>query len=223
MYYRLIVLFLFFSFSVYGQNVSLVNLNESGIPASEPEAFDYIHHQYELAKDYHIADLHGFLTNSEEAILTDLFNAFWDKSNEVGANAFRFERSERKGDTTFVDISIYNLDDAEFEKMAAAYPFNMVYVLGDISKKQKTRKIKFNGEKIRLSANEYIAYQNQVGEDAILKIGGLLGAKVWIRGKENRPPSFYSLSSFGVGPDRQGQVGLTLNTGRIYPVPLNFG
>lgn len=223
MNYKLSVFFLFFSFALYGQHVSVVDINESGIPASEPEAFDFIHIDYELSNENLIATLHGVVTDSEKAILSDLFNAFWDKANELGANSFRWEKGERVGDSIAVEISIFNLNDAEFDEMAALYPSNMVYILGDISKKQKTRKIKFNGEKIRLGPMEYIAYQNQVGEKAILKIGGLLGAKVWIGGKENRPPSFYSLSSFGVGPSMQGQVGLSLNTGRIYPAELNFG
>jgi hypothetical protein len=223
MNYKLSVFFLFFSVVVYGQHVSVVDINERGVPASEPKAFDFIHRDYELSNENLIATLQGIVTDSEKADLSDLFNAFWDKANELGANSFRWKRGLRIGDTIEVEISIYNLNDVEFGKMAALYPSNMVYILGDISKKQKTRKIKFNGDKIRLGPMEYIAYQNQVGEEAILKIGGLLGAKVCIGGKENRPPSFYSLSSFGVGPNRQGQVGLSLNTGRIYPTPLNFG
>ncbi|SRR6056297_982775 len=223
MNYILSVFFLLFSFAAFGQHVSVVDINEGGVPASETEVFDYIHSDYELSNENLIATLQGFVTDSEKADLSDLFNVFWDKANELGANSFRWKKGGRIGDTIAVEISIFNLNDMEFDEMASLYPSNMVFILGDISKKQKTRKIKFNGDKIRLGPMEYIAYQNQVGEEAILKIGGLLGAKVWISGRENRPPSFYSLSSFGVGPNRQGQVGLSFNTGRIYPAPLNFG
>ena len=70
---------------------------------------------------------------------------------------------------------------------------------------------------------EYISYQNKTGEDATVSIGGLLGAKVWIAVQERRLPKHLSVNGFGVGPGAVNTVSISFNTGRIYPIELNFG
>jgi hypothetical protein len=70
---------------------------------------------------------------------------------------------------------------------------------------------------------QYLSYQNSVGEEAIVSIGGILGAKVWIVGKEGRLPKHLSVNGFGIGPGSFNTVSVSFNTGRIYPVDLNFG
>lgn len=102
----------------------------------------------------------------------------------------------------------------------------MVYVVGDVNKnKVNGKKIKFNSKRIRLMPFEYVEYQNEIGKDAELSIGRFLGAKNWIRGKENRLPEFRSLSGFGLGAgvNYQMQPIISINTGRIYPVDFELG
>jgi hypothetical protein len=54
-------------------------------------------------------------------------------------------------------------------------------------------------------------------------IGGFLGAKVDIYGREERLPVYLSLNGFGIGPGSFNQISVSFNTGRIYPVEMNFG
>ncbi len=218
-----LILFSLFSVISYAQEVKIIDKNDNSNKAINPDAFDFIDKQYELQDDMYIATLNGFVINSGKSILSSLFNTFWQKANELGANSFRIENVKKGNDTIVIEISIYNLTNIQFKEMVKLYPTNMVYVLGDIDKKQTPKKIKFNNEKLELAPMEFIAYQNEIGKDAILSIGGFLGAKVWINGQENRLPKHLSLSAFGVGPGRYDEISVSINTGRIYPVDLNFG
>ncbi len=219
----ILILFSLFSMISYAQEVKITDKNNNPSKAINPDAFDYIDKQYELQEDMYIATLNGFVINSGKSILSNLFNSFWQKANELGANSFRIEDVKNDNDTIEIEISVYNLTDIKFDAMVKLYPTNMVYVIGDIDKRQTPKKIKFNNEKLELAPMEFIAYQNEIDKDAILSIGGFLGAKVWIKGQENRLPKHLSLSGFGVGPGRYDEISISFNTGRIYPVDLNFG
>lgn len=219
----LLILFTFLSVISYAQEVRIIDKNDNPNKAINSDAFDYIDNGYELQEDKYIATLNGFVVNSGKSILSNLFNSFWQKANELGANSFRIENVKNASDTIYIEISVYNLTDVQFEEMVKLYPTNMVYVIGDIDKRQTPKKIKFNNVKLELAPMEYIAYQNEIGQEAILSIGGFLGAKVWIKGQENRRPKHLSFSGFGVGPGRYDEISISFNTGRIYPVDLNFG
>ena len=207
----------------FAQEVIITEIHENPIKAVEPESFDYIDSGYVLNEDRYVATLSGFVVNSGQSVLSSLFNSFWAKANELGANSYRIERVENSEHKISVYISVYNLSDSQFEEMILLYPQNMVYVIGDIDKRRTPKKIKFNNEKFILAPMEFISYQNKVGENAVLSIGGFLGAKASIKGQEDRLPMHLSLSGFNVGPDRLDQLSLSFNTGRIYPIDLNFG
>lgn len=224
----LLIIFSFLSIISYAQEVRVTDITFHPNKAINPNSFDYIDKQYKLQEYMYIATLNGVITNSGKSILSNLFNTFWQKANELGANSFRIEDVKNDNDTITIEISVYNLTDVQLDKMIKLYPTNMVYVIGDIDKSQTPKKIKFNNENIELAPMEFIAYQNEIGKDAILSIGGFLGAKVYIKGQDNRLPKHFSLSGFGVGPDRvnpgrYNEIAISFNTGRIYPVDLNFG
>ncbi len=217
------ILFSLFSMISYAQEVKIIDKSDNSSKAINPDEFYYIDNQYELQDEIYVATISGYVTNSGKSILSNLFNTLWQKANELGANSFRIENVKKGVDTIAIEISVYNLTDIQFDEVVRLYPTNMVYVIGDIDKSQTPKKIKFNNEKLELAPMEFIAYQNEIGKEAILSIGGFLGAKVWIKGRDNRLPEYLSLSGFVVGPGRHGEIGLSFNTGRIYPVDLNFG
>lgn len=219
----LLLFFTFLSFNTYGQNVEVVKTNESANKAINPEAFSFIDKAYEMPQEYYVASLNGEVTNSEKSILSNLFNSFWKTANNLGANAYKVNSVEYINDTISIEISIYNLINSEYDEMVKLYPTNMVYVIGDIDKNQKPKKIKFNNKKIILQPMKYIAYQNQIDEKATLSVGGFLGAKVWIKGTEKRLPKHLSLSGFGVGPGNFNSLSISFSTGSIHPVDLSFG
>ena len=220
---KILFIFMLSSFIALGQNIEVVERNENFVKGAVSEAFDYIENGYELKEEFYVASLKGMVTNSKKSILSNLFNSFWVRANELGANSFRIKQVENTSDGISVEISLHYLSDEAFEEMIGLYPTNMVYVFGEIDKRKKTKKIKLNGEKIKLAPMEFISYQNKVGQVATIGIGGLLGARVQVKGRENRLPENFSLSGMGVGAGVYGGPGLSINTGRIYPIELNFG
>jgi hypothetical protein len=72
---------------------------------------------------------------------------------------------------------------------------------------------------------EYVSYQNKVGEEVNVSIGGVAGTKVWLVGKESRLPKHLSVSGFNVRPVSisPNQLGIGFSTGSIYSVDFDFG
>lgn len=209
--------------AAFGQNVTIVTqFPQAG--KHTVKSFDLIDSSFNLSGQEKIATLKGFSLNAGKQTLVALFNSFWDYANKLGGNSFTIDSTFNTNDTTSVILTIYHLSDEDLKRNFGLYPKNMVYVIGDIDKRQSAKNIKFNEQKVLLNPMEYISYQNQAGEEAIVSIGGFLGAKVWIEGKEGRLPKHLSVNGFGVGPGGSyNSVGISFNTGRIYPVELNIG
>jgi hypothetical protein len=218
----LIIILTTLSLLGFGQNLEIININDNPNKAINPVFFENIDRGFDLKPEDYIATLKGFVVNSKESVFI-LFYRFWQKANELGANSFLIEKVKNNSDTIYVELSIYNIGESEMQKNYDLYPKNMVYVIGDIDKRKTTKKIKFNKEKMILAPMEFISYQNKIDEYAILGIGGFFGAKVKIKGKDSRLPEYLSLNGFGVGPGNYNQISISFNTGRIYPVDLNFG
>ncbi|MFN6342878.1 MAG: hypothetical protein ACK4Y6_10805 [Bacteroidota bacterium] len=218
--------FLFLTIStlttVFGQNVQVINKN----PDTEKHTvntFEFIINEFNLTEKQKIATLKGLTLNTGKQTIATLFNSFWENANKLGGNSFKLDTVLNSNDTMTIVMTIYYLSELDIKSNLELYPKNMVYVIGDIDKRQTAKKIKFNERKVILNPMEYISYQNTVGSEATVSIGGFLGAKVWIVGKEGRLPKHLSVNGFGVGPNLYNPVGLSFNTGRIYPVDLNFG
>lgn len=222
--YLFIITILIALISANGQKVEIIEQ----FPVFEKQkvkTFDLINESLNLTDISKIAILKGQSLNQGKQTLVNSFNSFWETANELGGNSFTIDSTYTDIDTTTMILSIYYLSEEKTKNNYELYPKNMVYVFGDLDKSKKEKVIKFNDQKLTLYPLQYISYQNQVGEEATLGIGGFLGAKVWITGKEDRLPSHFSLTGFGVGPGYgiNQDVSVSFNTGRIHPVSLNFG
>ena len=212
------------SVSSFAQEVQIIEKNENYVQKEKVEKFEFIDKNLNLTNREKIAVLKGYSTNYGKNTLISLFNKLWEMSNKFGANSYFIDKVERVADTIYVQISTYYLDNMTFEDNFKLYPQNMVYVFGDLDiKKGTTKKIKLNENKVELAPFEYIGAQNEVGKYLTVSIGGFLGAKVDIKGREERLPMYLSLTGFGIGPGSFNQVSVSFNTGRIYPVDMNFG
>jgi hypothetical protein len=208
--------------TVFGQNVQVVNQ----FPETEKhtvKTFDLIDNTFNLTGRQKVATLKGFSLNTGKQTIATLFNSFWDNANKLGGNSFTIDSVSNSNDTTAIILTVYYLSEEDIKSNLELYPKNMVYVIGDIDKRQTGKTIKFNERKLLLNPMEYVSYQNTIGGEAIISIGGFLGAKVWIVGKEGRLPKHLSVNGFGVGPGSFNTVSVSFNTGRVYPVDLNFG
>jgi len=220
----LILVLTFFCAFSYAQEVQVVEQNENYIKKETSGKFEFIDDDFDLTNYEKIVVLKGYTINSGKNTLVSLFNYFWKTSNDYGANAYKIDRIETISDTTHVQVSSYHFDEIVFENNFRLYPKNKVYVFGDLDvRKGNVKRIRLNKQKVELLPFEYISYQNEVGQYATVGIGGFLGAKVDLYGKEERLPVYLSLNGFGIGPGNYNEVSLSFNTGRIYPVEINFG
>ena len=208
--------------TVFGQNVQVIN-QYPGTEEHTVKTFDIIDTAFNLTGKQKIATLKGFSLNTGNLTMATLFNSFWENTNKLGGNSFRLDSVSNCNDTTTIVLTVYYLNEEDIKSNLELYPKNMVYVIGDIDKRQTGNEIKFNERKLLLNPMEFISYQNTVGGEAIVSIGGFLGAKVWIVGKEGRLPKHLSVNGFGVGPGSFNTISVSFNTGRVYPVDLNFG
>jgi len=210
--------------SSYAQEVQIIEKNENYIKKEKVEKFEFINQNLNLTNHEKIAVLKGYSVNLGKNTLIGLFNTFWEMSNKFGANSFLIDKVESVSDTIYVQISAYNLDNTAFKNNDKLYPKNMVYIFGDLDvKRGKIKRIKLNGQRVELAPLEYTKAQNEVGKYVTVSIGGFLGAKVDIYGREERLPMYLSLNGFGIGPGNFNQISISFNTGRIYPVGMNFG
>ena len=215
-----IICFTVVSRSSYAQKIQIIEKNDNYIKKEKVDKFEFINKNLSLTNCEKIAVLKGYSTNTGKIIL---FRKFKKMSNKFGANSYFIDNVEHASDTIYVEISVYYLDNATLEDNLKMYPQNMVYVFGDFDvKKGKTMKFKINGENVELAPFEYIESQNEVGKYFIVSIGGFLGAKVDIIGREERLPEYVALGGAGVGSGNSGQS-VSFHSGEIYPLKMNFG
>jgi hypothetical protein len=219
------LLFCFISVSAAGQNIQIVAKYKNGIPYADNKHFDYIAKYLEVQETSKIATLICHYTFSGKQTLTQLFSSLSDTANKLGANSYRIETCiNNLPDTIYIELSIYDLTSLELNKNLNLFPLNMIYIFGDLNSKRPDEKtFRLNDQKITLLPFEYVSFQNRAGEEATISFGGFLGSKIWVKGQEGKLPKYYSLGGIGVGPGAAGEFGISLNTGRIGTVDLNFG
>ena len=220
----LILTLVSFCISSYAQEVQIVAKNDNYIQKEIVVGFEFINSKMNLINQEKVVVLKGFSINSGKNTLIRLFNTFGIMSNNFGANSYIIDEVERVFDTVYVQISAYYLDSTALEDNAKLYPQNMVYVLGDIDiKNGKEKKIKLNGTNIKLAPLEYAAFQNEVGKHVTVSVGGSFGAKVDIKGIEEKLPVYLAFSGFAMGPGYFNPISVRVSTGKIHPVEMNFG
>jgi hypothetical protein len=224
---KIFLLFLSISVSSFAQMVQVIERDMDYISPGEMTQFQYISKNSDVSNIPKIASLKATCNNTADETVVHLFNLLWQTANNFGANSFKIDSIENKSKNYIsLTLSIYNLTSEQLEINSGLFPQNIVYVFGDFDKKiQSNKSIKFNNEKIELPPMEYVSYQNKVGAEAIVSIGVITGAKVWIVGKEGRLPMHLSVNGFSVGPGSfsSNQIGIGFNTGRIYPIDFDFG
>jgi len=223
---------LFFLFSIipvfsFGQTIEVLEKKSSDRETLVTKEFHYVLKDTNLSTLEKTGTLKGKVTNAKHESIVEVFNALWDTANELGSNSFQIEQVEFNSiNSIIITISIYSLTEIQIDSIYSFYPLNMIYIIGDLNPKAlefKPKTIKVNGIKVQLPPSKYLSYQNKIGEEITVGIGGLMGAKMWIKGKNKRLPTYLSMNSFGVGPGNPGEIGMSFNTGRIYYVDMNFG
>lgn len=217
--------------SISPDSVQVLDLNASHQPEEEYDAFHYLAEETEVDSSQYV----GRIRVSEQvevATIDEAMNVLRDKAVEVGANAFQVDRVTSSSDTNLVSVQldIFEVSESVVKQNEERFTDNMVYVFGDLHPDDDSTSFELNEQSVAVAPLRYIAHQNDVGEETTISIGGFLtGAKLTLQGEEGRPPTYWSLSEFGVGPYTGGRpgppggIGASFNTGRVHPVNPNLG
>lgn len=162
----------------------------------------------------------------EKKTLRDVFYDLKREASNQGANSYTIVEGldcvRSEAPCELVADTYFATKDA-LERSYADFQTNRVYVFGDLEAGEDEKRVKINGETVSLAPMTYVEVQNEVGGEVTVSKGGFLGAKVTYKGREGRLPLYLSFSSFGVGPGRPGEIGLSFNTGRVYPMDPALG
>ena len=218
-------------FPLCGQNIAVIEQNETFTVSKKQKEFYYIEKDFPLTDDRWIASLEGFCTNTKKSNLEHLFYDFWKTANDMGANAFFIEDFSNATDTIFVIVSIFNLAEEELDDNYELYSCNKIYVFGDLiasnfkTKIPKNREIKINKEKIKIYPLSYYEYQSDIGEKVDISIGGFFGSGYTRIGAAGKESIYLSLGGGTIRPSvtPMGGVGVSFSAGSIYPLDMNFG
>ncbi|MDR0231523.1 MAG: hypothetical protein LBI82_05325 [Dysgonamonadaceae bacterium] len=218
-------------FTLSGQNITVIEQNETFTVSEKQKEFYYIEKDFSLTDDGWIATLEGFCTNTKKSNLEHLFYDFWETANAMGANAFFIEDFSNAMDTIFVVISIFNLTEKELDDNYELYSCNKIYVFGDLitsnfnTKIPKSRNISVNKEKVKVYPLSYYEYQSDINEKVNISIGGILGSGYIRKGETGKVSAYLSLGGGTIRPaiTPMGGVGVNFSTGSIYPLDMNFG
>jgi len=218
-------------FTLSGQNITVIEQNETFSVSKKQKEFYYIEKDFPLTDDGWIATLEGFCTNTKKSNLEHLFYDFWETANAMGANAFFVEDFSNTMDTIFVVVSIFNLTEKELDDNYELYSCNKIYVFGDLiasnsdTKIPKGRNISVNKEKVKVYPLSYYEYQSDINEKVNISIGGIFGSGYTRKGEAGKVSAYLSLGGGTIRPaiTPMGGVGVNFSTGSIYPLDMNFG
>jgi hypothetical protein len=204
----------------------LQNTERSAVPT--PDAFVFLADETPTDSASFVGRIRASVSAPPDAV----FEAMRRRAVPLGANAFRV-RGAGCGPgarTCTVTLDLFARSKDQLVRNAARIPENRIYVFGSLAADGRPKTFKLNGRKTSVGTRAYVAYQNEVGQKATIAVGGFTGARLTLTGHEGRPSSYWSLSPFGVGPYHdaspmapRGNIGLSFNTGRIYPIPPDFG
>jgi len=215
-----------FYINLYGQTIKIEDIPKGYRIKTPTKTFHYLNEKPDTSNYGKIATLKGSSSILGKKKITELFNSFWSKANYAGANSYIIEKISINDENDLqIEMSIYYLNKFELDIDKKLNTKNTIYVFGDIDKKKvKTKIILLNDKRTELIPYNYIEHENQVGETTTVSIGGLLGSKVWIKWKDQKESTFLSANSFNIGPYNDiDNIGLSINSGRFYPMNESFG
>jgi hypothetical protein len=165
--------------------------------------------------------------SGKKSDIEQLYLKLQEKALELGANAFRLKDYTKADDTnpSTLVLDTYYATDSALKNNFQQVEKNVVYIFGDADKSNKVYSFKINGEKKEIQGGHFYKQVLVQGQELKINKGGFAGATLWLNWKENRPPTYLTLSGFGLGgsPPPPGVMGASFNTGRINLVHGGLG
>lgn len=220
-----------FSFSITAQEIEVINVNPEFHFTEKATDFYYLSKLLDSSRGIKVADVR-FTAKRQggNKSLVPMFYKLYNKAMSMGANAFFVPEMSYNGDDKLYEMSVelWSLNNEEVDENMSLLPKNLVVIIGnmDTEKEDKGKGFKINKQKMTVMPYSYIAHENALDEKTVISIGGFMGASVTVRGAEDRYSMFVSFGGVAVAPTMYvpgGGVGVSISTGRIYPVNSGLG
>ncbi|NDW18569.1 hypothetical protein D0T53_06525 [Dysgonomonas sp. 216] len=221
-------------FPATAQNIELLYKAEAIEQTIQTDQFEYIDFKMDLSTYPKIGTYKLIIDKQGKNSLSTMFYKLWDAANDIGANSFAIEDVTFSNNQYILQVDVYCLSEDDIQQNFSLYEDNIIVVFGDLNTKntEKAKTFKMNKEKMSLYPYTYTIHQNQIGGKTKISIGGLLGSSIEIYGEEYKLGRCFSLGGTSVRPSGSVAVGnhgggmgigISIQTGSIYPMDLNLG
>ena len=212
-------------FSTSAQTVEILKQSDN-ITQSDDKDFAFIESTTDINSLKFIATIKVTGVDKLASIEAVYFKAK-EKAHDLGANGFKlgdYNQNDNPRQSILI-LDVYNGSDSILNINFANHEKNIVYIFGNERKSDETYSFKIDNIKQELKSGTYYRHENKEGQEVKINKGGLTGATIWIKWKENKPATFLTLTGFGLGGGQvpYGTVGVSFNTGRINFIDGNLG
>jgi hypothetical protein len=222
----LTIILLLNTFLIFSQTVEILNQSDKKF-ASPTNDFAYIENKSDTTKFEFVAAIKATDNNKTTNIQT-LYNSILDKAKSIGANCFKLNsylRNDTTNDVVLI-LDTYFGNDSSVNDNFAVHEKNTVFIFcNDKINESETFNFKINGDKKKIKSGTYYKEIIKEGQEIKLNKGGFTGMTMWFTWKKGKPATFLTLTGFGLGggPIPYGTIGVSFNTGRIYPIDEDLG
>ena len=187
----------------------------------------FLHPQFDTQTVTYIAKYQFEQNTKTNYNIEKVLSAIQRLANKHQGNAFKLidhKVNSQKRQIDFLEIEIYRINEVAFEKNLSFIPKNTVFIMGSLKGKSK-KKVKVNNQRKTILPFTCLALQAPLGDYIKINVGGLFGQTGHIKSRKDKPSQFLSFSNFGIAPSTpiNRSVGVTINTGRFYPMEPSYG
>ena len=226
---KLFIIFLVIQTSwAFSQKIDVVDMSTTAQQEiKNTKELYFLHPDFEVTNIPYIAKYQFNPSDQTSYPIHKIFAAIQRLANKHGGNAFRlldYKVDAAKWQITFLSISIYRINEADYQKNLHFIPTNKAFVFGNLYGKA-LRKIKINDQKTFVPPFSCVALQTLPGNYIKINIGGIFGQTQWVKSRVGKPSKFFTLSTFGMAPGlwANGAKGVKINTGRLYLMEPSYG
>lgn len=226
-----IILSIYISLTCIGialaQNISAIKQGETLEKVRQNAPFHFIHRTIDTTSLIFIGTFRAS-GNGNKSSIELLYNTIQSASKKNGANSFKLISVKRNQEQEYGELVLetYYSTEETIHRSEESKRKNLIYIFSGESKGDgKVSTFKINDVRKELENGKYMRLELAEGEEIKISKGGITGTTAWFTGKADKPATYLSLTGFGVGPGvgQPGTVGLSFNTGRIYPMDKNLG
>lgn len=214
MRYLIGMFFMFFGQWFFGQNIILNKVVQTG---NFTDKFFYkINPDSTQAVYLGELEVQGYSENDEK-----VFDAIYKKAKSIGANAFSYKPFESlEGKNRKLDPHHYTLNLYEVQELALKDQSNLLFIFSSASKPQY---ITVNTEKIALLPRSFYTLKLIEGGIYTISTRKLLGSTVKVQLNKEEGPQYFTVSSFNVKSNQDGNGGLNIKSGDITKLEKSYG